>query len=161
MPILLRTGQRKNEWKERNDMSELVELTTEPIDYTAWVEKVRNRASGAVVLFLGTVREMSEGRSVGSLDYEAYPPMAEKELAAIVAQSKQTWPLERAGVIHRYGHLELGDIAVAVVTASAHRAEAFAAAQWIMDTIKQSVPIWKRENWSDGSADWVHPNTQS
>lgn len=138
-----------------------VQLTLDPIDYVPWVEQARNPASGAVVLFLGTVREMSEGREVGSLDYEAYPSMAVKKLQEVVDQARQQWPLHHAAVVHRYGHLELGDIAVAVVTASAHRAEAFQAGQWIMDTIKQVVPIWKKENWADGSAEWVHPSDET
>jgi molybdopterin synthase catalytic subunit len=137
-----------------------VRLTTEPIDHGALVEAARDPASGAVVLFLGTVRDLSEGKSVASLDYEAYPPMAEKKLAELVAQARERWSLNHACVEHRHGHLELGDVAVAVVTASGHRAEAFAAAQWIMDSIKQVVPIWKRENWADGSTEWVHPDAQ-
>lgn len=132
-------------------------LTTESIDHAALVEAARGPASGAVVLFLGAVREMSEGRPVLALDYDAYPSMAEKKLTEILAEARRRWPLHVAKVTHRYGHLELGDIAVAVVTASAHRAEAFAAAQWIMDTIKEVAPIWKRENWADGSSDWSHP----
>ena len=135
-------------------------LTKEPIDYTALVENVRNHASGAVVLFLGTVREMSEGRGVSGLTYDAYPEMAEAKLAEVVAQAAERWPLDDAAVIHRYGELSLGDIAVAVVTASAHRAESFEAARWIMDTIKEVVPIWKKEHWSAGSPEWVHPSSK-
>ena len=136
-----------------------IELTTEPIDYVPLLEAARGRASGAVVLFLGTVRDFSEGKQVGSLDYEAYPPMAEREIARIVDCAHRKWPLNHVTVAHRHGHLELGDIAVTIITASAHRAEAFAAAQWIMDTIKQTAPIWKKENWADGATDWVHPES--
>jgi molybdopterin synthase catalytic subunit len=132
-------------------------LTLQPIDYTSLVEETRNRASGAVVLFLGTVREMSEGSAVTGLTYDAYPPMAEKKLSEVVQQARERWELERVSVVHRYGELSLGDVAVAVVTASAHRAEAFESARWIMDTIKQVVPIWKKEHWREGGSDWVHP----
>lgn len=135
----------------------MIRLTMEEIDYRPLVEAARSPAAGAVVLFLGTVRELSEGRKVQSLDYDAYPAMAEAKLAEIVREAREKWPLEHASVVHRHGHLELGAIAVAVVTASAHRGAAFAAGQWIMDTIKEVVPIWKRENWSEGGADWVHP----
>ena len=134
-----------------------VSLTQESIDYSSLVEAVRGSASGAVVLFLGTVREMSEGKRVSSLEYETYPTMAEKKLAEVVEQARGRWPLEDVRVVHRHGHLDLGEIAVAVVTASGHRAEAFESARWIMDTIKGVVPIWKKENWADGQADWVHP----
>ena len=133
-------------------------LTTEPIDYAALVESVRNHASGAVVLFLGTVREMSEGREVSGLTYDAYPQMAETKLVEVVNQAAQQWPLDDVAVVHRYGPLALGDIAVAVVTASGHRAESFEAARWIMDTIKEVVPIWKKEHWSAGTPEWVHPS---
>lgn len=134
-----------------------IRLTREPIEPEPLIAQARSPASGAVVLFLGTVREMSEGRGVRSLEYEAYPAMAEKKLGEIIDQARERWRLDHASVVHRYGHLELGEIAVAVVTASAHRAESFDAARWIMDTIKEVVPIWKQENWTDGSAQWVHP----
>jgi molybdopterin synthase catalytic subunit len=134
-----------------------VRVTTDPIDYVALVEGARSPASGAVVLFLGTVRDVSEGRQVRWLEYESYPTMAEKKLGEILAEAHRRWPLHCAFVHHRYGRLELKDVAVAVVTASEHRAAAFAAAAWTMDTIKQMVPIWKKENWAEGGAEWVHP----
>ncbi|HVJ83027.1 MAG TPA: molybdenum cofactor biosynthesis protein MoaE [Planctomycetia bacterium] len=134
-----------------------IRLVTEPIDYHALVDSVRNHASGAVVLFLGTVREMSEGRAVSGLHYEAYPAMAEKKLAELAGEAKRRWNLDRVGVIHRCGELGLGDVAVALATASPHRAEAFEAGRWLMDSIKEVVPIWKRERWTEGGADWVHP----
>lgn len=139
------------------DFSMKISLTTQPIDYEALVEEARSSASGAVVLFLGTVREISEGQAVAGLTYESYPPMAEKKLAEIVDEAHGRWPLNAASVVHRHGELALGDVAVAVVTASAHRAEAFDAARWIMDTIKQVVPIWKKENFVTGNGQWVHP----
>lgn len=131
------------------------------IDYARMVESARRQCSGAVVLFLGTVRELSEGKRVAWLEYEAHPPMAEKELGRIVSEAIGRWSLDDAAVEHRYGRLELGDVAVAVVTASSHRAAAFEAGRWIMDSIKQSVPIWKKEHWSDGSATWVAGEAES
>lgn len=138
-----------------------VELTTDAIDYAALVERARDPGSGAVVLFLGTVRDFSAGKSVASLDYETYPTMARQKLTELVTAAENCWPLRHAAVVHRHGHLDLGDVAVAVVTAAAHRGEAFAAAEWIMDSIKQVVPIWKRENWRDGAADWAHPESMA
>ena len=138
-----------------------VRLTVDPIDYASLVEEIRNNQSGAIVLFLGTVRDFSEGKLVIGLEYEAYPPMAEGQLNEIMVQAARRWPLQNAIVEHRYGRLALGDIAVAVVTACAHRAEAFDAARWIMDTIKEKVPIWKQENWADGAPPtWVHPGVE-
>jgi molybdopterin synthase catalytic subunit len=136
-----------------------VALSAEPLDHAALLESVRGPASGAVTLFLGTVRELSEGQAVLGLDYEAHPALALALLADVVAAARQRWPLHAARVHHRVGRLELGDVAVAVAVAAAHRAEAFAAAQWIMDDIKRRVPIWKRERWAAGGADWVHPTT--
>ena len=132
-------------------------LTTEPIDVAALLERSRHPASGAVVLFLGTVREMSEGRAVVGLEYEAYPSMAVAKLTEIVAEANARWPLHHAEVVHRFGPMEVGDVAVALTASSTHRAEAFDAGRWIMDEIKRSAPIWKQEQWADGGADWVHP----
>jgi molybdopterin synthase catalytic subunit len=134
-----------------------VQLTRDPIDYAAVVERVRSTRSGAVVLFLGTVREMSEGRSVDGLTYEAHVEMARRTIEGILDEAAARWPLDSAAVVHRWGELALGDVAVAVAAASAHRAPAFESARWIMDRIKESAPIWKQEHWRDGGASWVHP----
>ncbi|MGL4464771.1 MAG: molybdenum cofactor biosynthesis protein MoaE [Planctomycetia bacterium] len=134
-----------------------IRLTTDPIDYHQLVESGRGASCGAVILFLGTVRDLSENRPVKGLRYDAYPAMAEKKMAEVAAEARERWPLPFVGIIHRHGVLDLGDVAVAVVTSSAHRAEAFAAAEWIMDVVKKVVPIWKQENWADGSTDWIHP----
>lgn len=133
------------------------ELTRLTIDYQAMVEQARGPSSGAVVLFLGTVRDVSEGRSVSGLEYDAYPAMARAKLDELAREAAVRWPLNAVHVTHRYGRLELADVAVAVVTASAHRAAAFESAQWIMDTIKSVAPIWKKELWAEGTSDWVHP----
>jgi molybdopterin synthase catalytic subunit len=135
-----------------------IELTDQPIDYARLVEASRDASCGAVVLFLGTVRELSEGREVRGLDYEAFGPMAERKLEEVVVAAEARFPIRGTKVVHRTGRLELGEIAVAVVTASAHRAEAFDAARWIMDQIKRVVPIWKREDWAEGTPEWVHPS---
>jgi len=110
---------------------------------------------GAVVAFTGTVRDHSEGRTgVTSLTYEAYEGRAEEQMAAVVAEARAAWPaIRRVAVLHRVGRLAVGEAAVVVVVASAHRAEAFAAAEFCIDTVKARVPIWKREAWADGE-DW-------
>jgi molybdopterin synthase catalytic subunit len=136
-------------------------LTDEPIDFAALTEAVRSTQSGAVVLFLGTVREMTDGRRTTALDYEAFGPMAESKLANIEAEACRRWPLDRVAIVHRVGRLELGEISVAVAVSSAHRAEAFEAARYVIDTLKATVPIWKKENWHDGSSEWVHPGLDS
>jgi molybdopterin synthase catalytic subunit len=83
--------------------------------------------------------------------------MAEKKLAELEAEARRRWPLVGCLIVHRLGHLELGEASIAIAVSSPHRADAFAAGQWLIDTIKEVVPIWKRENWADGSSEWVHP----
>ena len=136
-----------------------VELTQTAIDHTAVVEKVRSHQAGAVVLFLGTVRELTAGKRTESLDYEAYPEMAVKQINQLLDEAQTRWPVIQAAVVHRVGHLELGDIAVAVAVSTPHRKDAFEAGQWVMDRIKEVVPIWKKEHWADGSTEWVHPES--
>ena len=136
-----------------------LELTHTAIDPAAILDRVRSHQAGAVVLFLGTVREMTDGKQTASLDYEAYPEMALRQLGTLLDEAQTRWPILRAAVIHRLGHLELGDIAVAVAVSCPHRREAFEAGQWVMDRIKEVVPIWKKEHWADGNSEWVHPPT--
>lgn len=134
-----------------------VALTHEPIDSTAVLSAVSSNEAGAVVLFLGTTREFTHGRRTASLDYECYPQMAEQKLAELEAEARRRWPLTGCSIVHRLGHLELGEASIAIAVSSPHRADAFAAGQWLIDTIKVVVPIWKCENWADGTKEWVHP----
>jgi molybdopterin synthase catalytic subunit len=110
---------------------------------------------GAQVLFSGTVRDHAEGRSgVSQLEYEAYIEQVEPRLARIAAETRRRWPMVgRLVLLHRTGILALGECSVLVVASSPHRAEAFEAARWSIDTLKATVPIWKRETW-DGGSDW-------
>jgi molybdopterin synthase catalytic subunit len=105
------------------------------------------------VLFSGTVRDHAEGRSgVSSLEYEAYPEPAVDRMTQIAAEARRRWPsLGRIALLHRVGRLEVGECAVIVAVSAPHRQEAFEAGQWCIDTLKESVPIWKRETWSDGA----------
>ncbi len=135
----------------------MIELTREPIDYAALTEAVRSDQSGAVVLFLGTVREMTQGRQTLSLDYDGYPAMAEAKMQELLDRARADFPIIKAGIIHRLGHLELGEISVAVAVSCAHRDQAFEAGRFLIDELKVTVPIWKKEHWSDGTTEWVHP----
>jgi molybdopterin synthase catalytic subunit len=110
---------------------------------------------GAVVTFSGFVRRENEGRTITSITLEHYPGMTEQELARIEAEAQARWPLQASLVIHRYGTLEPGEGIVLVVTASAHRHAAFAAAEFLMDYLKTSAPFWKKESGADGSGEWV------
>lgn len=139
----------------------MISLTHSPIDYHALTESVRSSNSGAVVLFLGTVREMTGPRRTLALDYEAYPTMAERKLAELETVARKRWPIDQLGIVHRLGHLELGEISVAVAVSCPHRKQAFEAGQFLIDELKVSVPIWKQENWADGSTEWVDPTADS
>ncbi len=135
----------------------MVRLTTETIDYHALTESVRTPRAGAVVLFLGTVREITGDRQTRALDYEAYGEMAEPQMQQLLDEARSRWPIEKAALVHRVGHLQPGEVSVAVAVACPHRGEAFEAARFLIDRLKQTVPIWKRECYADGSTEWVHP----
>ena len=138
----------------------MVRLTYDEIDYTALTESVRSDQSGAVVLFLGTVREMTGGRQTTALEYEAYPEMAEAKLAELESEARRRWPVDRLGIVHRLGDLELGEVSVAIAVSCPHRQEAFDAGRYLIDRLKVIVPIWKKEHFSDGTAEWVHPGVE-
>jgi molybdopterin synthase catalytic subunit len=134
----------------------MIELTRDPIDYHALTEQVRRGDCGAVVTFLGTVRDLTGDRVTVALDYEAYPGMAEKKMAEIEQETRARWPVGAMGMMHRLGHLDIGEISVAVAVSCPHRAQAFEACRYAIDRLKELVPIWKKENWADGSTEWVH-----
>ena len=136
----------------------MISLTRDPIDVSQLTESVRSPACGAVVLFLGTVREMTGDRRTLRLGYEAYPEMAVREMERICDEAARRWPGVRVAIAHRVGHLAIGDLAVVVAAAAPHRAEAFDACRFAIDTLKETVPIWKKEVATDG-AYWVdeHP----
>src|SRR5262245_24047656 len=129
----------------------MVLLTSEPIDISRVLDQAANTQAGAVVLFLGTTREMTGDRRTSSLDYECYPAMAEKKLAELEAAARGKWPIVECVIVHRVGHLELGEASVAIAVSTAHRRDAFEAGQWLIDRLKEVVPIWKKENWADGT----------
>jgi len=135
----------------------MIELTRDPIDYNAMTERVRRPNCGAVAIFLGTVRDLTGGRETIALDYEAYPQMAERKMAEIEADTRSRWAVGDIAMVHRLGHLAVGDISVAVAVSCPHRDQAFAACRHAIDRLKELVPIWKKENWADGTSEWVHP----
>jgi molybdopterin synthase catalytic subunit len=137
----------------------MIRLTREAIDYHALTEQVRRNDCGAVVTFLGTVRDLTGEQLTVALDYDAYPPMAEKKMAEIEADTRARWPVGELIMEHRLGHLEIGAVSVAVAVSCPHRAQAFEACRHAIDRLKELVPIWKKENWADGASEWVHPGT--
>lgn len=135
-------------------------LTRETIDYHTLAESVRDPHCGAVTLFLGTVRDLTGEQITVFLDYEAYAPMAEKKLAEIEAEVRQRWPVGNVAMVHRLGRLAVGDVSVAVAVSCPHRVDAFAACRYAVDTLKELVPIWKKENAPDSTGVWVHQSSQ-
>lgn len=135
----------------------MVEITEAPIDFAALTDRMRSNHAGAICLFLGTVREITGTKRTAALDYEAYPEMACAKLAELEAEARRRWPILEAAIVHRVGHLDLGAISVAVAVSCPHRHQAFEACHWLIDTLKEVVPIWKKETWADGSEEWVHP----
>ena len=129
-------------------------LTDSVIDPRALVERVLRRTDGAYVLFEGIVRDHHEGRAVESIFYDAYRPMAEKEIERIVKDVESRFPGTAVALVHRLGQLVVGESSIAIVAASAHRAEAFEAARMMIDRVKQTVPIWKKERGPDGE-EWL------
>jgi molybdopterin synthase catalytic subunit len=143
------------------DARDWVELTTEPIPTDAAMQWATTPSAGAVVSFVGVVRDHAEGRDgVTGMTYEAYEEPAVQAMHEILDEARRRWPaVGRAAILHRIGELTLSETSVAVVVASAHRADAFEAGRFCIDTLKESVPIWKQEHWTGGS-DWAveqHP----
>ena len=125
-----------------------------PIDVSALAAQVLTDHDGAVCTFQGVARRYSRGREVVHLEYEAYPPMAERKLAEIGDELRERFGVERVAIHHRVGVLAIGEASVAIAVATPHRKEAFAACQYAIDRLKQVVPIWKKEVWSDGEQ-WI------
>lgn len=132
----------------------MYEITEREISVEEVEAKVRHPSCGAITIFVGTVRDVSRGRNVLYLEYEAFKEMAEKKLAEIGEEVRIRWGLERVAITHRVGRLALGEASVVIAVASPHRAEAFEACRYAIETLKETVPIWKKEVWEDGEV-WV------
>jgi len=132
----------------------LVQGTIEPERLRA---AVADPAAGAEVLFVGTARGVTDGVETRGLDYEAHEPLAADALARLCGEAVGRFGLVACAVEHRLGRVGIGEAAVALATSAPHRAAAFAAAEWLMARIKADVPLWKREEWADGSHAWIHP----
>ena len=134
-----------------------VAVVADVIDVASFIARVSHAGVGAISTFLGTVREHNDGRAVTGIDYEAYEPMASRELRVIAEEACAAMPGLRVAVEHRIGTLVVGDVSVAIATAHARRAPSMAAMQYIIEELKQRVPIWKREHYVDGERRWVDP----
>ena len=138
-----------------SQQSDLIAVSPDPVDPTTVVAAVSAPEAGAVVLFVGTVRDHSPGRTdVTHLEYEAYDEQVVDKIAEVVAEVRERWPVRRVAAIHRVGELGVGEISIAVAVSSPHRVDAFEAGRYLIDEVKARAPIWKKEHWP-GGAEWV------
>lgn len=134
-------------------------IVTRPIDTAAILAEVAADANGATVLFTGSVRELSDGRAVRGIDYDAYEAMAAEELTRIVRETSERFATPHVVAEHRVGSLELGDVSVAIAVGHPHRGPAFDAARYVIEEIKLRLPVWKQELFTDGTREWVDART--
>ena len=138
-----------------------VAVVTHPIDTAQVLAEVEAPAHGAAILFVGTVREVNDGRAVDGMEYTAYVAMAEKEMAAIANEASERFSGSFVVIVHRIGELAIGDVSVAIATANAHRDAAYQASRYVIEQLKTRVPIWKREHYTDGTREWIDPTTKA
>ena len=144
--------------RDRTESLPWARITRGPIDTLAVLERVGGPEDGAVILFLGTVRNHADGRSVDHLEYDAYAEMAQEALQSLVQEAAEDLGTERIAVVHRIGRLEIGEASVAIAVSSPHRADAYRVSRWIIEEIKVRLPIWKKEGYVDGKQEWVKGN---
>ncbi|BCL80283.1 molybdopterin converting factor [Ktedonobacteria bacterium brp13] len=135
-------------------MKPIITLTAQPLDRAALVDAVSYPGAGGIVIFEGIVRDNARGKQVRYLEYEIYEEMAREQIKAIIQEAQQRFGVERVAVAHRSGRLEIGEASVIIVVATPHRGEAFEACRYIIDTLKATVPIWKKEVATNGE-EWV------
>jgi MoaE-MoaD fusion protein len=137
------------------ETGDLYRIVEEPLSPDAVAGSVGNPAAGGIVIFSGVVRNEKDGRPVKYLEYEAHAPMAEAKMREIGAEVRRRWPSVKAvAILHRVGRLEIGESSVLIAVSAAHRLEAFEACHYAIDTLKQTVPVWKKEHFEDGEV-WV------
>jgi len=129
-------------------------ITRSPIDVASILREVGDRSAGGTVVFIGTVRDRSDGRRVDELEYEVYRKMAEKRVRAIESEVMERWPVKKVRAVHRYGRLAVGEVSVVVAVSSEHRKEAFEACRYAIDKMKTTLPLWKKER-RGGREVWV------
>ena len=132
----------------------MIRISSDPIDAASVIESVKSDSVGGIDVFIGTTRNQSRGRPVVKLEYEAYIPMATTCLDDIVREARRRWNLQAASIVHRVGVVAVGEASVVIAVSSAHRDEAFQACRFLIDRLKEVVPIWKREYFADGTAEW-------
>jgi molybdopterin synthase catalytic subunit len=129
-------------------------ITTDPIDVLTVIDSVKADSVGGIDVFIGTTRTLSKGREVVKLEYEAYIPMAEKCMDDLEREARRRWNLHAMSIVHRIGGVAIGEASVVIAVSSFHRDEAFQACRYLIDRLKEIVPIWKREFFADGTVEW-------
>jgi molybdopterin synthase catalytic subunit len=144
--------------KRHNNLTTQIKISNEPLNIQSCIDWVMTPQSGGIDVFIGTVRDSTKGKKVLRLEFEAYEPMALKEMEKIAAQAFEKWPVQKLLIHHRTGVLEIGEVPVVIAVSCAHRDAAFEACRFVIDTLKETVPIWKKEIFEDGET-WVaaHP----
>jgi len=137
-------------------VAEVFEIGEGRIDVARLLAAVGDPATGATVLFLGTTRNQNAGRRVTRLEYEAYDRMARREMRELAREARRRWPVRRVAMVHRIGVVPVGEASVAIAVSAGHRAEAFTACHWLIDRLKEIVPIWKKEHFRGGTV-WIGP----
>jgi molybdopterin synthase catalytic subunit len=130
-------------------------ISRKPIDPAKALESVMGEDAGGIVLFVGTIRNQSKGKVVKGLKYEVYRRMAERQIAKLEKEIRKRWPIKSIRMVHREGKLKVGEVSVVVAVSAVHREEAFEAARYAIDRIKESFPIWKREKFRGGHYSWA------
>ena len=131
------------------------DVTGDPIDPGEVLRRVGADGDGAVLLFLGTVRNQNEGRAVTGIEYQGYEAMARDQLTAIVQEAADRTDTDRIAAVHRLGTLRIGDVSVAIAVSNPHRAEAFDGARYVIEEIKKRLPVWKKEHYVEGATEWL------
>lgn len=143
-----------------NDSHDQILLSdaTLPVEWA--IAQVTDPAAGGISVFMGTTRAETNayGDRLLALDYEAYPEMARKQFKDLARRARNRWPIHRLAILHRTGRVLVGEPSVLIAVSTPHRGASFEACQWLIDTLKEEVAIWKHEIWGDGSSTWVHPN---
>ena len=137
----------------------MIEITSNTIDTEAVLRSVSSPNCGAAVLFVGTTRQFTNDRETTTLAYECYQPMAIAKMNELRDSALAKWDIEKCSIVHRVGVVDVEAASVVVAVSSPHRVASFESASWIMERLKQVVPIWKQEHWADGDTEWVHPHT--
>ena len=132
----------------------MIAVIDRPIDIPEILASVKDSSAGAVDLFIGTTRDVSRGKRVKYLEYEAYGPMAQQQMEQMAGEVLQKWKVSRISIVHRVGRVAIGEASVVIAVSSAHRREAFEACRYLIDTLKRDIPIWKKEYFEDGAV-WV------